>query len=58
VEPTLEEIQLHCRPLIANYKLPRSIELRREALPLSAVGKVAKTELRAPHWAGRSRNVN
>jgi long-chain acyl-CoA synthetase len=57
-EPTLEDIQLHCRPLIASYKLPRSVELRREALPLSAVGKVAKTELRAPHWAGRARNVN
>jgi long-chain acyl-CoA synthetase len=57
-EPTLQEIQMHCRPLIASYKLPRSIELRREALPLSAVGKVAKTELRAPHWAGKTRNVN
>lgn len=57
-QPTLEEIQVHCRPLIAGFKLPRSIELRREALPLSAVGKVAKAELRAPHWAGKTRNVN
>jgi acyl-CoA synthetase (AMP-forming)/AMP-acid ligase II len=58
MQVTLEEVQGHCRPLIAGYKLPRSLELRDAPLPLSAVGKVLKTALRAPHWEHKSRNVN
>jgi long-chain acyl-CoA synthetase len=46
----------HCRARIAGYKVPRSVELR-TTLPLSAAGKILKTELRAPYWEGRSRNV-
>ena len=53
---SLEELQTHCRPQIAGYKLPRSFETL-EALPLSGAGKVLKTTLRAPHWAGRERPV-
>ncbi len=52
-----QALQAHCRTLIAGYKCPRSVDFR-EALPLSAAGKVLKVELRAPFWAGRSRNVN
>ena len=47
----------HCRTLIAGYKCPRSVEFR-DALPLTAAGKVLKVALRAPFWAGKSRNVN
>jgi len=54
---TTAELQAHCRTLIAGYKCPRSVEFR-EALPLSAAGKVLKVDLRAPFWAGKSRNVN
>jgi long-chain acyl-CoA synthetase len=50
-------LQDHCRDLIAGYKCPRSIEFR-EALPLSAAGKVLKRELREPHWAGQRRQVH
>lgn len=46
----------HCRELIAGYKCPRSIEFR-NALPMSAAGKIVKAELRAKYWEGRSRNV-
>lgn len=53
---TLEDIVAHCRTLLAGYKCPRSIELR-EALPLSAAGKVLKNELRAPHWKDAPRQV-
>jgi long-chain acyl-CoA synthetase len=53
-----EEIIGHCRTLIAGYKCPRTVEIRREELPLSAVGKVDKVALRAPHWQGRTRQVN
>ena len=56
-EPTAEELTHHCRALIADYKCPKSIELRQEPLPLSAAGKVLKHVLRAPFWEGRDRNV-
>lgn len=52
-----DELIAHCRSQIAGYKCPRSIEFR-DALPITAAGKVQKVELRAPFWAGRSRNVN
>jgi long-chain acyl-CoA synthetase len=55
---TLEEVQAHCRPLIAGYKVPRGLEIRESPLPLSAVGKVLKTVLRAPYWEHEGRNVN
>jgi acyl-CoA synthetase (AMP-forming)/AMP-acid ligase II len=52
------EIIDHCKGLIANYKLPRSITIRRETLPLSGAGKILKRDLRAPFWEGRDRNVS
>ena len=51
------ELKAHCRSLIADYKIPKRIELRREALPRSAAGKVLKRELREPFWTGRSRRI-
>lgn len=42
----------HCRGHIAGYKIPRQIELRRQPLPLNAVGKVDKKALRAELPAG------
>lgn len=52
-----EAIRVHCRELIAGYKCPKSVEFR-EAMPLSAAGKVLKRDLRAPYWAGKTRAVN
>ena len=56
-ELDLASLQQHCRELIAGYKCPRSFEVR-PALPISAAGKVLKTELRKPHWEGRTRAIN
>ncbi len=53
---TAEALGAHARTLIAGYKCPRSVEFR-EALPLTAAGKVQKTELRKPFWEGQARNV-
>jgi len=53
---SLEELREHCRGFIAGYKCPVSVEFR-DALPLSAAGKLLKHVLRAPYWEGRSRNV-
>ncbi|VVP32897.1 Long-chain-fatty-acid--CoA ligase [Pseudomonas fluorescens] len=51
-----EDIIAHCREYIAGYKVPRSIEFR-DALPLSSVGKVLKTELRKPFWDKHQRGI-
>jgi long-chain acyl-CoA synthetase len=55
---TAEELLVHCRQRIADYKLPKSIAFREEPLPLSGAGKVLKTELRKPFWEGRERQVS
>jgi len=55
---TESEIIDHAREWIAGYKLPKSVEIRTEPLPLSGAMKVLKRELRAPYWAGRDRAVN
>jgi len=53
-----EEIVIaHARTLIAGYKVPKSVELRSEPLPLSGALKVLKRELRAPYWEGRGRSI-
>lgn len=56
ITATDQDIVAHCRDRIAGYKCPRSVEFR-ESLPLSSVGKVLKTDLRAPYWQGRKRGV-
>ena len=40
------QLDLHCRSLIAGYKVPRSYDIRSVPLPLSGVGKVQKNKLR------------
>jgi acyl-CoA synthetase (AMP-forming)/AMP-acid ligase II len=56
--PSDSEIMAHCEPLLANYKRPRSVTIRAEALPLSGAGKILKRELRVPFWEGRERSIN
>ena len=55
-DASADEIIAHCKTLIAGYKCPRSVDFV-DALPLSGAGKVLKTKLREPFWAGRQRNV-
>ena len=45
-----------CQTHLAGYKKPRSIEFR-ENLPMSAVGKILKREIREEYWVGRSRKI-
>jgi long-chain acyl-CoA synthetase len=40
------EVIAHCRGLIAGYKCPRSVEVRKSSLPLSGTNKILKTLLR------------
>jgi acyl-CoA synthetase (AMP-forming)/AMP-acid ligase II len=53
-----QDLIAHARTTIAGYKVPRSIDLRSEPLPLSAAMKVLKRELRAPFWEGQGRTIN
>src|SRR3954447_10148262 len=55
---TEDELISHARGQIASYKVPKSVELRDEPLPLSGAMKVLKRELRAPYWQGHERSVN
>jgi len=43
---TLQELDAHCRPLIAGYKCPRGLTVWDGALPLTNVGKMDKTTMR------------
>jgi len=54
---TIDELKDHCKTLVANYKCPRSLEIR-DALPVSGAGKILKRELREPYWAGHDRAVH
>lgn len=55
-EASAEDIQAHCKALIAGYKCPRSVEFV-AALPISGAGKVMKYKLREVHWKGHERAV-
>ena len=57
-EVTAEGLIEHCHKLIAGFKCPRSVEFVSDPLPLSGAGKILKTELRKPHWAGHERQVH
>ena len=54
---TVEGLRAWSRDRIAGYKVPKSIELRTEPLPLSGALKPLKRLLRAPYWAGHERAV-
>lgn len=56
MQATEEEIIALCRDNLASYKKPKSVEFI-EALPKNMAGKILKTELRAPYWGGRERQV-
>jgi len=53
-----DDLDAHCRSLLAGYKIPRSYTIGSDPLPRSAIGKVLKTELREPYWKDRDRRVN
>ena len=55
---TEDELIEHARGSIAGYKVPKSIEFRADALPLSGAMKVLKRDLRLPYWEGHDRAVN
>lgn len=57
VEVSEDELVAHAKASIAGYKVPKSVELRTEPLPLSGAMKVLKRDLRKPYWEGEGRSV-
>jgi len=53
---TQQELVDYCREKIAGYKIPRQLKIT-DALPRNASGKILKTVLRAPYWAGKDRSI-
>src|SRR5262245_55293943 len=52
-----EELIAYCRKSLANYKIPRSIEVSEVELPKGGSGKILKRILRERLWAGEQRAV-
>ncbi|WP_321839454.1 AMP-binding protein [Paraburkholderia bannensis] len=52
-----DDLVAHCRTLLADYKLPRSISFVSE-LPRNASGKIARKIVREQYWQGSDRRVN
>ena len=51
------ELSTHCRQFLANYKIPRRIELSDTELPKNGSGKILKRVLREDFWAHEERAV-
>jgi long-chain acyl-CoA synthetase len=45
----------HCLRSIGGYKVPRSVQIRTEPMPLSAANKILKRELRDEYLSSRDR---
>ncbi len=52
-----EEILNHCRPLLAGFKMPKSVDFLPE-LPKGGTGKILKRLLRENYWAGQEKRVH
>lgn len=55
--PDLTAVQTFSRPLLAGYKVPRSVEVA-DALPRNPSGKILRRQLREKYWQGKTRSVN
>lgn len=53
---TQDELLEFSRVKIAAYKIPRQLKIV-DALPRNASGKILKTALREPYWAGKGRHI-
>ena len=56
-EPDPAEIIEFCRERLAHFKCPTSVDFMDE-LPRNPSGKILKTELREPFWAGIDRRIH
>jgi acyl-CoA synthetase (AMP-forming)/AMP-acid ligase II len=52
------ELIVHCRRFLANYKIPRRVEFSETELPKSGSGKILKRALRERFWVDQKRAVS
>jgi len=50
------DILAFARQRLAGFKIPRTIDFVEE-LPRSPAGKIQRGKVRAPYWAGRTRQI-
>lgn len=55
---TEAELIERCATQLGSYKKPARVELTTDPLPKSPVGKLARKQLREPHWQGHTRRVS
>ena len=55
---TDRELMEFCAVRLADYKVPKRVEIRAGELPKSGTGKIMKKELREAYWQGHNRRVN
>ena len=55
-DPLAAEILQFARARLAGYKVPRTLDFVAE-LPRSPAGKIQRGKVRAPYWAGRTRQI-
>ena len=53
-----DDLIVHCRRSLVNYKIPRRVEFSESALPKSGSGKILKRILRERFWANQERSVS
>jgi len=58
ISATEAEIIAHCQKWLANYKVPKSVDIIEGELPKSGAGKILKRELREKYWKGHQRRIN
>ncbi|MGN6791423.1 MAG: class I adenylate-forming enzyme family protein [Streptosporangiaceae bacterium] len=56
-QPSAAELVEWCRDRLAHFKCPRSVGFA-DQLPRNATGKILKSVLREPYWAGQDRRVS
>jgi long-chain acyl-CoA synthetase len=53
-----DELIEFCAAKLADYKVPKSVEICAVELPKSGAGKILKKDLRERYWQGRDRRIN
>jgi len=56
IDLTVADVSAHLRRHLADYKVPRAIEIGRD-LPREDSGKIFKRRLRDPYWQGQGRRI-
>ncbi len=55
---TETELIEFCAARLADYKVPKRVEIRSGELPKSGTGKILKKEIREPYWRDKTKRVN